>query len=74
MTKMKKTKKSDLTDKIEFAGVRQLINGEYHRGYLEGQRKTLEAFANFMDHIIERQIATEIRSDIGLCRQEIKFS
>ena len=72
--KKQRKQKITLADKLDMAGRRHLINGEYRRGFLEGQRHALQAFAGLIDIMAERQEQTAANSGLDLNRQEIKFA
>jgi hypothetical protein len=76
MSKVKAEKPKKLADKIDFMGRRQLINGEYQRGFMEGQRHAMESFAALLDTMYLRQNQWEISNynHSELCRKEISIN
>ena len=72
---MSKKKKSLAAD-IDMIGRRHLINGEYQRGFMEGQRHALQSFAGLIDKMTEKQeqwFAAGSKHS-NLCRQEITIT
>jgi hypothetical protein len=72
--KKQRKQKDTLGSKIDMMGRRHLINSEYRRGFLEGQRHALQAFAGLIDVMTIRQEQVAANSSVNLNRQEIKFT
>lgn len=72
---MSKKKKSLAAD-LDMMERRHLINSEYQRGFMEGQRHALKAFAGLIDKMTEKHeqwFAADSKHS-NLCRQEITIT
>ena len=67
-------KKKRLAAEIDEMGRRHLINSEYRRGFLEGQRHALNAFAGLVDAMRWKQEEVAGNNTVNPCREEIRFT
>ncbi len=73
-TKQQSPKQSKV-QQIDEMGSRHLINSEYRRGFIEGQRSALRAFGELLDTMLERHNEVERLHYAGSClvRSKVNF-